>query len=266
MNTMEMSADKWRDMIEDPRLVHDKDMAPLFIYGSLSRNPELVDGLPRCTGANVDSIYMLQLDFDGGETFDGFAERYKDYALAMYTSYSYGKKPGDRFRAIFRLKDPLPMCVLNWETKAEIMGLFPNADPTCFDRGHWQIIPCISRADAEYRYVYHAGKPLDLHIEHLRDMYVESEKAAESRRDVDAFDRMCAEMNGSGEERRWEAMMNKFLDAWEGVLEGSRNNELWGWLGWLSKNGVPEWMVRDKFIPPSDMVKEFEGMMQRLYV
>ena len=99
MYPAEITADAWLEMLKNPPVFTDKDRAPLAIYGTMSSSPEGVEvgGMmrPRCTGANVASIYALQLDYDDGITIRQFSEQYFRYRWTLYTSYSYGYKPND---------------------------------------------------------------------------------------------------------------------------------------------------------------------------
>lgn len=154
---MPMSIDSgdWLRMLENPPVFTDKDKAPLAIYGTMVTDPELdTDSRrPRCTGANVASIYALQLDYDSGVTIQQFFERYGQYRFTLYTSYSYGYKPNDRFRVILPLGSPMPCHLLqNRRVKENLLWHFPNVDKCCMDRGHWQILPCIRSKGAPYLY------------------------------------------------------------------------------------------------------------------
>jgi hypothetical protein len=159
----EITADAWLEMLKNPPVFTNKDRAPLAIYGTMASSPEGVDvgGMqrPRCTGANVDSIYALQLDFDSGTTIRQFAESYSRYRWTLYTSYSYGFKEGDRFRVVLPLAEPMPCELLeSRRVKNNLLWNFPNVDRCCFDRGHWQILPCVRAKGAPYMYLQNDGE------------------------------------------------------------------------------------------------------------
>lgn len=148
-----ITAAQWEDAFEHPQVVPEKSAAPLAIYGTMvaSPEPDPQSGLPRCTGGNVDRLWALQLDFDAGITMDTFAYTYEDYSWAMYTSYSYGFKDGDRFRVILPLKTPMPCRLLaNQRVRKNLLWHFRGTDPSCFSQGHWQIVPCIRAEGAPY--------------------------------------------------------------------------------------------------------------------
>lgn len=163
MYPAEITASAWLDLLKDPPVFPDKDRAPLAIYGTMSSSPEGVDvgGMmrPRCTGANVDSIFALQLDYDDGITIRQFAEQYSRYRWTLYTSYSYGYKPNDRFRVVMPLATPMPCELLeSRRVKANLLWNFPHVDRCCMDRGHWQILPCVHAKDAPYMYLQNDGE------------------------------------------------------------------------------------------------------------
>lgn len=157
-----MTSEQWTGMFTNPPVIADKSRAPLAIYGTLTLAPELdaESGLPRCTGANVESLYALQLDYDSGMSIDKFRERYAQYRWSLYTSYSHGYKgDGDRFRVVMPLASPLPCAVLRSQRVRKNLTEwhFPGADPTFSIAGHWQILPCIREAGAPYVHLQNAG-------------------------------------------------------------------------------------------------------------
>jgi hypothetical protein len=163
MQTWTMTAAQWTEMLEHPPVIPDKSRAPLAIYGTLAANPELdpETGLPRCLGANVETLYALQLDYDSGMTIERFKERYGKYRWTLYTSHSHGYK-GEypRFRVVLPLKDPLPCNVLRSCRVRKNLATwhFPGADPTFAERGHWQIVPCVREEGAPYIHVRNPGE------------------------------------------------------------------------------------------------------------
>jgi hypothetical protein len=164
MRECSVTPEQWLERFEHPPVLVDKSRAPLAIYGTLVENPELdpESGLPRCTGANVASLYALQLDYDSGMSIERFRERYGKYRWSLYTSHSHGYKgDSDRFRVVMPLKDPLPCDVLrSGRVKRNLTTWhFPGADPTFADRGHWQILCCKREPDAPYIHIQNPGEP-----------------------------------------------------------------------------------------------------------
>lgn len=157
---MSMFSCNWQKMFEHPPVISNKDQAPLAIYGTMVDDPEIdvESGYPRCTGANIQSIYALQLDYDSGVTIEQFRNKYLNMRYSLYTSYSYGFKPCDRFRVVVPLRDPLPCYLLqNHRVKENIKWHFPGIDPSAADRGHWQILPAIRSKDAPYVHIKNEG-------------------------------------------------------------------------------------------------------------
>lgn len=161
MQPRECTMEQLIEMVEHPQVIANKDHAPLAIYGTAVDSPEIdvESGLPRCTGANVASIWALQLDFDDGKTIDGFVAEHGDLEWHMYTSYGYGFKEGDRFRVILPLATPMPCELLNCSAvRKNIEFNFPGIDTSCSVRGHFQILSCVRSTDAPYRFLHNDGE------------------------------------------------------------------------------------------------------------
>lgn len=155
MSPCSITADEWLHILHEPPVFSDKTRAPLAIYGTMADQPEPVsiNGAmrPRCTGENIKSIFALQLDIDNGLSIKEFCDKYARYRFTLYTSYSYGFKPNDRYRVVLPLATPMPCHLLqNRRVKNNLKWNFYNVDECCFDRGHWQILPCIRSKGAPY--------------------------------------------------------------------------------------------------------------------
>lgn len=155
MTPCSITNEDWLRMLREPPVFSDKTRAPLAIYGTMSANPEPVEvwgtNRPRCTGENVESIYALQLDYDNGFSIRQFCEHYAKYRFTLYTSYSYGFKPHDRFRVVLPLATPMPCYLLNNKrVRNNLQWHFPNVDESCVVRGHFQILPCVRAKGAPY--------------------------------------------------------------------------------------------------------------------
>ena len=177
----------WLDMFNHPPVYPAKDRVPLTIYGSLVSNPEydMESRRPRCIGANVESIYALQLDYDSGMSIKQFTEMYGEYRWSLYTSYSHGYKGTyDRFRVVLPLATPMPCFILNNKrVKNNLVWHFPGVDTCCFDRGHWQCCPAIRSKDSPY-YCYQNKGSLWGGEDYWRDYarWVEEDKLEFARR------------------------------------------------------------------------------------
>lgn len=165
-----MDASEWNNLISHPYVQDKKDEAPLAIWGKLVANPELdiETKMPRCTGDNVEEIYALPVDVDNGTTMAEFEADFHRYSYQLYTTYSWHNgKPGDRFRVFFPLKEPIKVRWLVKPVKDKLIELFSMADSSCFDKGHFQVLPCIGGDDKDYRYVQHGGEKLSFRYDNF---------------------------------------------------------------------------------------------------
>lgn len=197
--------------MEHPQVFARKEAAPLAIYGSLVDAPELDEdsGKPRVIAANVDTLDAIQLDFDSGKTMDGFANDYPGMRWYMYTSYSHGYK-GDteRFRVVIPLATPMPCRLLaSRRVRKNLEDFnFKGCDRTAWDRGHWQLGPCIRAAGAPYEFRVNEGAPWggddywEAYDRMLREEEAENEERmhsyAATHREVDES-RLLAELEAS---------------------------------------------------------------------
>lgn len=193
MTPCSITSEDWLRMLREPPVFPDKAKAPLAIYGTMVPNPEPVKwrGMdrPHCTGANVDSIYALQLDYDNDFSIRQFCEHYSKYRFTLYTSYSYGFKEGDRFRVIMPLATPMPCYLLNNKrVRNNLLWHFPNVDESCTVRGHWQILPCVRAKGAPYLFTQNKVDQLwggpDFWAEY--DRWVKEDEAEFARRREEA--------------------------------------------------------------------------------
>ena len=263
MRLVHVNTDEWNRVIRNPIVRSDKMDAPLLIWGGLSDNVEIDTeyGHPRCTGANISYLKALQVDVDNGCTIDEFVERYARYSFQLYTSYSYGFKEGDRFRAIFPLQDRFPMKYLTPPVKKALMEFFPMVDSTCFDRGHWQIVPCVRSKDAPYKYIQHLGEVMDLlevcdYVE-LTDDYEWEVCTKRSLREADFSTRRTP--------AKHEGALKKAQEVIDNATQGSRNTEIYKILCWL--HGTVE-IDEDEALSldfPCDMYEECHGMIDRIW-
>ena len=157
-----ISREAWLHLLQHPAIVTDKEQAPLAIYGTMVKNVQYDEKHnPYCIAENISSIYALQIDYDDGFTIDEFCRKYSDYQWTLYTSYNHGYKPNDRFRVIFPLIEPIRVSSFSSVLKQELINQFPGVDESCFDRAHWQLLPCIRKADAPYFYRQNTGRHYD---------------------------------------------------------------------------------------------------------
>lgn len=232
MQPVRVTRDQWNRLIANPMVLDDKKKAPLMIFGSMAEYVELDNesGKPRCTGANIDELYALQVDVDNGTTMEAFERDFHRYSYQLWTTYSWHNgKEGDRFRAVFPLKEPIKVKWLEGPVKKHLLSLFDMADSTCFDRGHWQVLPCVQSRDKDYRYVQHQGELLSFASENFEKMWEEYREDFHWKREIAEADRDPS-ANHTGALR----FVQKVFDS---TTEGSRDKTVYSKIKWLQSIG-----------------------------
>lgn len=260
MAYVDISTDVWNRLITDPRVLPSKDAAPLLIWGRMCDTVEMdpVYMKPRCIGDNVYKMYALQVDVDGGYPISWFERDYSKYSYQLYTSYSHTfKEGGDRYRAIFPLAEPLYVKHLVKPVKDILHDFLPMVDRTCFDKAHWQIIPCIRAKDAPYEYRQHDGKRLSFKGENFAKIAEEYSEVAEARRSFMEADRDPSANHGGALE-----YVQRIFDE---TTEGSRNSTVYAKLMWLRDSVGCTANEVINLRPPIGFDDEFNRMVQRLF-
>lgn len=259
MRYSDITAAAWNNLIAHPIIRTDKSLAPLSIWGKMANRLDIDPAYnqPRCTADNVGSLYALQIDVDNGCSIDEFVKCYHRYSFQLYTSYSFGvSKPGFRFRVIFPLAEPIETEWLVPPVKENLIRLFDMVDASCFDRAHWQIVPCISSKDAPYIYMQHQGERLSFARENFAQMAQDYKDEAHWRREIAKADYST---------KPHAAAIAKAQQLLDDAVEGTRNRTMYSVLRWLKdKVGVDESEVYD-LNPPADMDEEWVKMIVRLY-
>ncbi len=227
MRVSNVTKDGWTTRLKNPLILDDKKKTPLVIWGTFSKVLEIdiESGQPRCIGPNVDHIYALQVDIDNGCTIDEFIKCYHRYSFQLYTSYNHGFKPTDRFRCIFPLKEPIYTVDLVPPVKKILLDMFPIVDESCFDKGHWQCLPCIRSKDAPYHYEQHQGEIMSFANDKFREVAADYREKAHWRREI-----ARADFKPSGEHTGALNWAQGQLDA---AVEGTRDKTIFGVLHWL---------------------------------
>lgn len=223
----------WDSLLADPPVIKSKDKCPLAIFGTPvaepEKDPELLE--PRCIGANVESLYALALDYDSKESIDDFMTRHRGLRYSLYTSYSFGVKPGDRFRVCVPLAKPLPCELLQCHrVKNNLIFNWSMVDECCFDRGHWQILPC-RNPEGRYEFIKNPGDPWDFDLEQYRKWHEEEQREREERMRAAAKN-----TDGKTQER-----IKNWLVAQLAELEcgaGTRYARVKSLLAWSMNNGL----------------------------
>ena len=257
MRYSKMDTATWNWLIQNPLVKPDKAGAPLAIWGDMVQNPEIdyAYNQARCTADNVDKLFALQVDVDNGCSIDDFVKCFHRYSFQLYTSYSYGVfKPGYRFRVIFPLKEYLRTSWLVPSVKESLIKLFDMCDISCFDKAHWQILPCISSKDAPYKFMQHEGERLSFALENFEKMATEYQQDAHWRREIRKADFSITPHAGA---------LKKAQEIIDNAVEGTRNRTMYSVLRWLhDKVQVDEGEVYE-LTPPADMDTEFAQMIVR---
>lgn len=228
MKYLDISESEWRELVSKPLIRANKDEAPLVIWGKMTPTVEVSseDARPRCIGDNIEHIYALQVDIDSGISIEAFKRDYEKYIYFLYTSYSYGFKAGDRFRAVFPLKERIKTEWLVPPVKAKLREMFPEADDTCWDRGHWQIMPCIREKGAPYEYYIHDdGEFLSFAFSDFAKMAKEYRDGIHWKREIAEADR-----DHGSDHSHALAYVQKIFDE---TQEGSRDKTVYSKLRWL---------------------------------
>ena len=254
-----ITTERWNKLIAQPYVISDKAKAPLSIWGRMSPTVELdpVAKQPRCTAENVGKLFALQIDVDNGCSIDDFVKCYHRYSFQLYTSYSYGVfKPGYRFRVILPLAEPLETSWLVPPVKDNLIKIFDMVDVSCFDRAHWQILPCISSKDAPYIYMQHQGERLSFARENFEQMARDYQDNAHWKREIRKADYSTNSHAGA------LASAQKRLDE---AFEGNRNRTMYSVIRWLKDTvGCDEDEVMG-LNPPYGMDDEWTKMVLRIY-
>lgn len=233
MRYCEADSNWWDEIIANPPVIKSKDKCPLAIFGTPVPYPEKDPDTnePRCTGANVDSIYALSLDYDSQQTIDNFMYQHRGLRYSLYTSYSYGVKPHDRFRVVVPLAKPLPCELLQCRrVKTNLLFHWPMVDECCFDRGHWQILP-VRNPEGRYEFIKNHGDPWTYDLETYRE-WMELEKAEREARLKAAAEN--ADENTQERIRAWTVHKLAELE----VGAGTRYAQVKSLLAWAMANGL----------------------------
>ena len=233
MRYLEAPQGWWDATLVNPPVFPNKGKCPLAIFGTPVPSPEhdMDSGSMRCIGANLQSIYTLAIDYDNGISIEQFKDEYRDRQYSLYSSYSYGVKPGDRFRVIVPLDKPLPCELLTCKrVKQNLLFNWHGVDECCFDRGHWQILPARNPA-GEYIYYKNKGERWDFDLDSYRQWKAQEDAEREQR-----MKEIAAHKDDKTQER-----IKNWLVAQLDELEcgaGTRYARVKSLLAWSMNNGL----------------------------
>lgn len=223
-----MTASEWNHLIANPMVIPEKKQAPLATWGSMVSRPEIdpQSGYPRCTGANIEELYALSVDVDNGLPMADFERTFHRYSYQLWTTYSWHNgKEGDRYKVLFPLKERLKVKWLEGPVKKYLIDFFSMADQTCFDRGHWQVLPCVQSREKDYRYVQHQGELLSFAHKNFEQMWTEYKEDFHWKREIAEADKdQSAKHTGA---------LNYVQKIFDETTEGSRNRTCFAKIKWL---------------------------------
>lgn len=259
------SAENWLRLLKKPFVCANKEEAPLSIYGTLVPNPVLnpITLKAQYIGANIGSLYFLQLDYDSSCSIDEWMTDHKGLSYALYTSHSHGYKGNrDRFRVIVPLDKPLDCDLQDYYFK-KVMVREWGCDPSCFDRGHAQLIPIIREEKSPYRSEYVKGKPYSIDWTKVDEEREMAHNEIDFRHAVSAFNKQYGPpVNRSEEQERMLRWAEKGLSE---MKEGERNMTSFSILSYLKRHDI-DFMYIDRLaqcVEP-DFVDEFTRMAARI--
>jgi len=259
------SAESWLRLLRKPFVCANKEEAPLSIYGTLVPNPvrNPVTMKAQYIGANIGSLYFLQLDYDSSCSIDEWIADHKGLSYALYTSHSHGYKGSyDRFRVIVPLDKPLDCDLQDYYFKKVMVNEW-GCDPSCFDRGHAQLIPIIREEKSPYRSEYVKGKPYSIDWKKVDEERERAHNEIDFRHAVSAFNKQYGpQVNRSEEQERMLRWAEKSLSE---MKQGERNMTSFSILSYLKRNDI-DFMYIDRLVQcvDPDFVDEFTRMAARL--
>lgn len=272
LHIVTMTTEQWLDIIRRPIIRADKDKGALGIYGTLKESVKPSKYSPReaayCAD-NIDSIYMLQLDYDNGVSIDEFINEHKDLSYVLYTSHSHGYKGNsDRFRVVIQLSEPLKIDSMGPQFK-EYMSKLWGVDPTCFDRGHCQLVPMVRSNDSPYRWHINKGKHYEIPWNEINSYVTDFEKKCMFEDAMLKWNRKWYPKPDEPEPDEEEVRRRQMKWAENELsimIEGSRNSTAFAVLAYLKRNEFDY----DDVEHLSDMVdfdfkEEFDSMVRRMF-
>lgn len=254
-----VSKECWDRLISHPLIIPNKDDAPLLIWGRMADMVEIdpKSQHPRCTGDNIGRLDALQVDVDNGCSIEEFVRDFHRYAFQLYTTTGYGIKDGDRFRSVFPLKESIDTQWLVPTVKQYLVEFFSMCDKTCFDRGHWQIVPCILKEGNPYRFMQHDGERLSFAFQNFKKMADEYREDFHWKRAIAEADRdPNANHNGA------LAHVQKVFDS---TTEGSRDTTVYKEVMWLKDTVGCDYNEIISLRAPFGFEEEFIRKVDRIF-
>ena len=260
------SKENWLNLLHNPFVVPNKEDAPLGLFGTLVDNPVLnpMTLQPQYIAANIASIYYLQLDYDSSCSIDEWIADHKGLSYALYTSHSHGYKgTHDRFRVIVPLDKPLETTMQDYYFKKVMVNEW-GCDPSCFDRGHCQLVPIIREEKAPYRYEYNnTGSKYSIDWKKVDNERERSHLELDFKQASSNFMKKYGTPRNQKEEERWLIQWAK--KGLSEMKEGERNVTSFSILNYLKRHGL-DFMCVDELAEciDIDFIDEFMRMAVRI--
>lgn len=261
-------------LLKKPLVRDDKDQAPLWVFGKPSHAyvvSSCDSNAARACYENIEEYTAVVLDYDSGRTIESFVNEFKDrFKFYLYTSFNHGYKPTPRFRVIIPLATPINMHYLDGGGFRRIMcRMFSDIDPTCFDRGHFQAVPCV-RIDGDPHYFYYVNETEKFLNITREDILAEDRELERLRNQIRMFGEASRELNYRLYGRRIDddverITRNKMKWAQDYIdkncVQGNRDNCCFRVLSYLRDNGLlaNAWELD----VPADFQKQWEAKLAR---
>lgn len=263
--TWHVSPEKWLELLRNPLVEPEKEKAPLGIYGTLVQSPTtlLGTGVPQYLGSNIASLYYLQLDYDSTLSIDEWMADHKALSYVLYTSHSHGYKGDhDRFRVIVPLEKQLDCDMQDIYFKKAMVEEW-GCDPSCFDRGHCQLLPVIREKGATYRFEVNRAHKFSIDWKKVDTIREKAHLELDfNHACIEFARRFMPQRSRSEEEQRMLAWACRQLDD---MKEGERNATSFAVLSYLRNQGF-DYMCVDALAEHvgQDFIGEFMKMAVRI--
>lgn len=271
---MPVTEEEFVEFMKHPIIRKNKDYAPLGCFATVKK-PWLpaaddYDSLA-AVAENISSYDCLQVDYDSGMSVKDFIARYKAVKFWLYTSYNHGfKGEFDRFRAVFPLDGPMSQDIMGRAYKQYMMKVFPGCDMTCFDRAHFQLLPCIRSEEAIDKYTYYIND-VDalLHID-IEEIHKIEEDNRHKQYICNMFEDARAlfndELYGHRDEDDYERRVTNQLKFAQSLLEtaviGQRHNICFQVVCYLNRKGLLDYAW--SLTPPHDAAAEWKKCLDSM--
>lgn len=262
-----ITEEKFLNLVQHPLIGQVKEQLPLAIYGHLIEHPYPSpenSNLAYYFSENVSRLDLLQLDYDSGISIDEWKREFKQFRHIIYTSHSHGfKGNSDRFRVLIPLDKPIYKEDMGRFYK-QAMTDFWGCDPSCFDRGHCQLLPAIRTKDAPYRYdIKLDGLRFELPAERIAKLQEDEQKVSVFN---EALFNFYSQYRTDDEDHKRENLLKWAEKKLSEAMEGSRNSTCFQVLSYLKKNGFDYYDVAPlSYCLSDDFQKEYDKMARRMF-